>query len=195
MSYACRSAAGTTALDPILGLQNAMRHAEAELARRVADGNGLELLVLDGPLTYFASAAPVVGMIKRQMRSYLSADQGRILAELCTGERTPIVLLGDQRLERYSWYCRIGTRRPIDGVMTGIVRLEASAALGLAEAVRLADATACALPRYATRIGRDPRAPQNLYPIARLEAELHHRLGDAMLIKRGLEALLWRENA
>jgi hypothetical protein len=193
--YAYRSAAGITQTDPILGLQNAMRQAEAELAQRIAVGDGLELLVLDGPLTYFASAAPVVGMIKRQVRSYLSADQAAILAELRTGDRSPIFLLGEQRLERYSWYCRIGARRPIDGVMTGIVRLEASAVLGLAEAVRLADATACALPRYATQIGRDPRAPQNLYPIARLEAELHHHLGDAAVIKRGLEALLWREHA
>jgi hypothetical protein len=172
-----------------------MRQAEAELARRIAHGGGLELLVLDGPLTYFAPTAPVVGMIKRQVRAYLSADQAGILGELETGDRTPIVLIGEQRLERYSWYCRLGTRRAIDGVMTGIVRLEASAALGLAEAVRLAEATACALPRYATRIGRDPRAPQNLYPVARLEAELHHRLGDAAVIRRGLEALLWREHA
>ena len=55
-------------MDPILGLQNAMREAEADLAQRAADEGGLDLLVLDGPLTYFAPAAPVVGMIKRQVR-------------------------------------------------------------------------------------------------------------------------------
>ena len=78
--------------------------------------------------------------------------------------------------------------------MTGIVRLEAATALGLAETVRLADAATRVLPRYATRIGRDPRAPQNLYPVAALESKLHHRLGDLALVRRGLEAFLWRQN-
>jgi hypothetical protein len=194
LCYAYRAAAGDETIDPVLGLQNAMREGEAELARAAAGEGAFDLLILDGPFSYSVPSVPVVGMIKRQVRPYLSTERAAVLGELATGERTPIFLLGEQQLERYSWYCRIGNRRPIDGLMTGIVRLEAATVLGLAEAVRLADAAARVLPRYATRIGRDPRAPQNLYPVAALEAKLHHRLGDLALVRRGLEAFLWRQN-
>ena len=63
--------------------------------------------------------------------------------------------------------------------MAGIVRLEVAAHDGLEAALRLADLTSAALPRFAPRPGRDPRAPQNLFPISALENMLRHRLGDA----------------
>lgn len=195
LTYPLLAVAGSTSIDPILGLQNAMRQAEARLAKDVAEGEAPELLVLDGPLSYFDARVPVVGMIKRQVRPYLASEQAAILPRLGVGQRTPLFILGDRSLERFSWYARIGVRRPIDGVMTGIVRLETTTARGLAAAVHLAEMTAAALPRFATEIGRDPRAPQNLYPVARLESELHHRLGDPALVKRGIEQVLWRGNA
>jgi hypothetical protein len=194
LTYRAVSVAGSTPADPIGGLQNAMRRAEAELAESVAGEGEAGLLIVDGPLTYFESKAPVVGMVKRQIRSYLAPAQTPILGVLAPGERTPVFIIGDQRLERYSWYARIGRRRPIDGTMTGVVRLETAASRGLDAATHLADLTACLLPRFATEIGRDPRAPQNLYPVVRLEAELHHRLGDMAMIRRGLERALWRRN-
>jgi hypothetical protein len=129
-------------------------------------------------------------MIKRQNRPYLQPDQTPILAALRLGERTPVFCIGEQRLERFSWYVRIATRRPIDGTMTGIVRLETSTATGIDFAYQLADLTSAVLPRFATEWGRDPRAPQNLYPVAQLERELHHRLGDKVLIKRAIESAL-----
>ena len=61
------------------------------------------------------------------------------------------------------------------------------------EAIQLADLTASILPRFASRVGRDPRAPQNLYPVGRLESVLRHRLGDPLLLRRSLEAAVWRE--
>jgi hypothetical protein len=194
LDYRSSSVSGNTPIDPIQGLQNAMRLAESNLAGDLFATVGFDLFVLDGPLTYFAVAGPVVGMIKRQTRPYLKPDQAPILAALGLGERTPIFCIGEQRLERFSWYARIGMRRPIDGTMTGIVRLETSTAVGIDFARQLADLTSAVLPGFATEWGRDPRAPQNLYPVAQLERELHHRLGDKLLIKRSIESALWSDN-
>ena len=85
-----------------------MRLAELGLAGDLFETVGFDLFVLDGPLTYFAVAGPVVGMIKRQNRPYLKPDQTPIFAALRLGERTPIFCIGEQRLERFSWYTRIG---------------------------------------------------------------------------------------
>lgn len=194
VAYPCQSIPGRSSIDPIQGLQNQMREAEANLASRIFGSGEAELLVLDGPLTYFSVAGPVVGLIKRQSRAYLPPQRSDILGQLAPGTRTPLFGIGDQQLTRYSWYVRIATGRLIDGVMTGIVRLEVSAESEISEAIRLADLTASILPRFASRIGRDPRAPQNLYPVGRLESVLRHRLGDPLLLRRSLEAAVWRED-
>jgi hypothetical protein len=164
-----------------------MRAAESGLAQQILAGGAAELVVSDGPLTYFVSG-PAVGMIKRQTRPYLDAERAKVLEELEAGERSPIFKLGEQRLERYSWYLRLATQRAIDGATAGIVRLEVAALEGLEGAKQLADRCCQVLPRFAPALGRDPRAPQNLYPIAALEGRLRHRLGDALLIRRALEA-------
>lgn len=190
LRYVFVGVAGTTPIDPIVGLQNIMREAEAALARAIFVGGEAELLVLDGPLTYFAEG-PVVGMIKRQSRSYLPLDRATILSALAAAQRTPLFRLGEQRLERYSWYARLATLRAIDGGMSGIVRLEVATSIGLEKARALADLTTSVLPRFASVVGRDPRAPQNLYPVGQLERVLRHRLGDAALVKRALELSLW----
>jgi hypothetical protein len=75
--------------------------------------------------------------------------------------------------------------------MTGIVRLEIPAQVGLGRAVELADLATAAMPLFASVVGRDARAPQNLYPVGQLERMLRHRLGDAELLRRALEASLW----
>jgi hypothetical protein len=190
LEYVFISVPGVTPIDPIVGLQNVMREAEATLARRVFLSGEAEVLVLDGPLTYFA-AGPIVGMIKRQSRSYLPNDRALILNDLAAGERTPLFQLGEQRLERYSWYARLANVRPIDGALTGLVRLEVPKEVGIDAARSLADVTTAVLPRFASVVGRDARAPQNLYPIAQLERVLRHRLGDAALVRRAVEAALW----
>jgi hypothetical protein len=190
LRYVFVGVAGATPIDPIVGLQNIMREAEGELAQAIFEAGEAELLILDGPLTYFAQG-PVVGMIKRQSRSYLPVDRGAILAALDEGQRTPLFRLGEQRLERYSWYTRLASVRPIDSGMTGIVRLEVATSIGLERARELADLTTAVLPRFASVVGRDPRAPQNLYPVGQLERVLRHRLGDAELVKRALELSLW----
>ena len=194
LRYRCRSVPGQSSVDPIQDLQNQMREAEANLASRIFGSGKAQLLVLDGPLTYFAVSGPVVGLIKRQSRAYLPPERSDILGELAPGSRTPLFGIRDQQLTRYSWYVRIASGRRIDGVMTGIVRLEVSAKSEIDQAVQLADLTASILPRFASRIGRDPRAPQNLYPVGKLESVLRHRLGDSRLLRRSLEAAVWRED-
>ena len=58
---------GSDFLDPLRGLQNAMREAEAETGTRRQSGGGkAELVVADGPLSY-AMAGRLVGMVKRQI--------------------------------------------------------------------------------------------------------------------------------
>lgn len=187
-----RSVAGSASVDPLRGLQNAMREAEAALARRVLDSGDADLVVADGPLGYVHDG-PLVGMVKRQSRSYLDVTRSLILGRLAPGERTPMFKLGEQRLERYSWYLRLAAGRPIDGAMAGLVRLEVAAASGLAAARELAALASGILPLFASQPGHDARAPQNLYPVGALEAHLRHRLGDAALIRRALEARLYEE--
>lgn len=187
-----RSVAGVAPLDPLRGLQNAMREAEADLAQKELNSDEIELVVSDGPLNYFVPG-PAVGMVKRQSRAYLDPVRSEVLGQLVPGERSPIFHLGEQRLERYTWYLRLAERRPIDGVMAGVVRLEVAAVGGLEEAQRLAALAGAVLPRFASQPGRDPRAPQNLYPVGALEGQLRNRLGDPFLIRRALEAKLMGE--
>jgi hypothetical protein len=67
-----------------------------------------------------------------------------------------------------------------------VVRIECPAALPVAEVTRLADLSQRCLGRFASAAYKDSRAPQNLYPIAGLERELRHRLGDPQLLYRAL---------
>jgi hypothetical protein len=188
------SVPGHGPLDPLRGLQNAMREAEAELAHDALKSGKADLVVADGPLSYVMSGR-LVGMVKRQVRAYLDGERAKVIPKLGAGDRTPLFALGEQRLARYSWYLRLANGRSIDGAMAGVVRLEADATVGLEVARELADFAASVLPMFASQPGRDPRAPQNVYPVGALEAHLRHRLGDPQLIRRAIEARLFEETA
>jgi hypothetical protein len=71
--------------------------------------------------------------------------------------------------------------------MDGIVRAEVTADRDVSSARRVADLTAVTMCRYASTGHKDPRAPQNLYPIGGLERRLHHLLGDRDLLFRALK--------
>jgi hypothetical protein len=174
---------------PLQGLQNSMREREAALAELLSTNESL--VFLDGPLTFFtATKLPVIGFVKRLLRSYLPPEKALLLRSIEVGRRTPLFLIKETRHQRYSWYTRIGSGRVIDSTLTGIVRLETSSALHLGLVRRLADLSTAVLPRFASSYGRDPRAPQNLYPVGGLETALRHRLGDPLIIKRAIEAHL-----
>jgi uncharacterized protein len=140
------------------------------------------LVVLDGPLHFLRDAqGPVVGAVKSHHRMYLGPEEAACVVRLGVGQRTPLFAIGEDRL---SWYQRLpglGT-----GGWAGILRGEVARSAGVAEAARLADRAAAGLPRFAGRPHRDPRAPQNLAPVAALEWRLRHRMGDRRLALRAV---------
>jgi hypothetical protein len=159
-----------------------MRRAEARVAEQL--GRGGHFVVADGPL-YELSPTETIGYVKSHRVNYLSNGPGEIIGRLGAGERTPLFTI--KGYERYSWYLRLV---PVGSghSWTGIVRCEASAALPAAEVARLADRSAAILPLVASEAHLDPRAPQNLVPIAALERHLRHLLGDGGLVLRHLRA-------
>jgi hypothetical protein len=166
-------------------LQDRMSQVEIQVAQRVRDTSDLtdDLLVVDGPLRGRRSLARTVGMIKTHNVEYLPAAQNLIVGRLAAGERTPVFFIGGN-WSRHSWYLRLPGAE--DAPWAGVVRCEASADLSRAEVIALAEASAAVLPRYASERYKEPRAPQNLYPIAGLERELRRRLGDQALLYRAL---------
>jgi hypothetical protein len=151
---------------------------ELSLAEELAAPD--RLVVLDGRLSFVRDApGPVVGAIKTHHRMYLPPELAGAVVDLAVGERTPLFAIGEDRL---SWYQRL-PGAGCDG-WAGVLRGELAAAVGLAEARRLADRAAAELPRFAGRPHRDPRAPQNLAPVAGLEERLRHRMGDRRLALR-----------
>jgi hypothetical protein len=183
------AATSSSAGDP---LNEALGQARGDLEARVAIeaatgagcGAGAELVVVDGPLGDRRHIPGAVGYVKAHHVSYLPASQQRVMAALAAGERTPLFRIGDRRF-RYSWYARLPTG-PTAHPGAGIVRCEAAGELSLREAAELADRTTVTLPRFASQPHQDPRAPQNLHPIAGLERRLKHCLGDALLLERAL---------
>jgi hypothetical protein len=66
------------------------------------------------------------------------------------------------------------------------VRGETPGELPLDQVRQLADLATVTWPRFASVAHKDPRAPQNLHPIAELERALRRRLGDPALLYRSL---------
>jgi hypothetical protein len=163
----------------------AMRRAEAGLSESLAQEGSF--VVADGPINDL-SATEKVGYIKSHRAPYLTPEQAPIVGRIGAGERTPLFLIGTGgAYPRYSWYQRLVA---IDGghSWTGVVRCEVSSALPLDRAVAVANRTAAVLPFVASEPHIDPRAPQNLVPIAALERELRRRLGDAGFVYRALRS-------
>ena len=178
--YLVHSTAGVTAEELWLGLQQRMGELEGEVA---AAHHHAPLIVVDGPLSHRRHVPGAVGYIKTQHVQYLPAPLRPILGRLGHGDRTPLFLTTTS-WSRFSWYLKLPM--PGGGPMDGIVRAEVTADHDLPAARRLADLTAATLCRYASSSHKDPRAPQNLYPIGGLERRLHHLLGDRDLLYRSL---------
>ncbi len=147
----------------------ARTHAEAEasLATRIAAGG--EQLVVDGPLSQHRHLGGALGYVKTLPRGYGPPDVLRVASILEAGERTPVFMVGES-VARWSWYVRLPG--PLVHPLAGVVRCEAATDLPRSSAIELADRSACSLPRFASAVHKDNRAPQNLYPIAGLRADL-----------------------
>lgn len=173
-----------------LALQGAMADLEHQVsvaagAAGTDDGNGGRLLILDGPLRDRHRLPGAVGYVKTHHRSYLPDPALAVVAALAPGQRTPVFLIGG-RWSRWSWYLRLPTAPTHD--WAGVVRCEASLDHAGPEVTTLADQVTLVLPRFASAAHKDPRAPQNLYPIGGLERDLRHRLGDPALMLRALRS-------
>jgi hypothetical protein len=162
-----------------------MRKAEARLSEELAQEG--EFVVADGPINDL-SATEKVGYIKTHRAPYLSPARSPIIGRLRRAERTPLFLIGaGGAYPRYSWYFRLA-ELPGGHSWTGVVRGEVSSHLTLDDARRIADRTTGLLPLVASEAHVDPRAPQNLVPIAALERELRRRLGDPGFVLRALRS-------
>jgi hypothetical protein len=166
-------------------LQAALQHRMRELEVAVTTStDGGELLVVDGPLRERQHLPHAVGFVKTHQVAYLPAELGAVVASLAPGERTPLFAMTTS-WSRLSWYVRLpgvnGGGHPgwVGGghPWSGIVRAEASADLTIRQARELADLVTATLPAYASAAHKDPRAPQNLYPIGGLERVLRRYLG------------------
>lgn len=166
-----------------LYLQRRMRDAEGRAAERLCEQGWFT--VIDGPLHNIRQtrAQPVVGYVKTHHRRLLAATDWGAIPSLAVGERSGLFALGD---ERYACYLRVGDAGPWAAPWAGIARLELPAGVGRSVAVDVANGLAASLPRFASRLHRDPRAPVNLTPVTGLERHLHRLQGDARLALRAV---------
>ncbi len=177
--YAVKATKGATSEELWLGIQQRMGDLEAVVARKAG---GAELMIVDGPLSHARDVENAVGYVKTQKVQYLPLELRQVLTSLPSGYRTPLFLTTTS-WSRYSWYLRLANHA---GPAGGLVRCEIDADKTAAEASRIASRVSATLPRFASDRHKDPRAPQNLYPIGGLERELRRRLGDRDLAVRAL---------
>lgn len=178
-TYGIRATKGSSPEELWLGIQGRMGDLEGAVA---ADHAGGALVVVDGPLSHRRHVPDAVGYVKREYVEYLPEQVWDIKYGLAVGRRTPIFLTTSD-WSRYSWYLRLAQGT---GPGEGLVRCEVSADRDLPAVVRLADRVTATLPRFASAPHKDPRAPENLYPIGGLEREMRRRLGDSHLLFRAL---------
>ncbi|MGH8872359.1 MAG: hypothetical protein ACRDWS_10320 [Acidimicrobiia bacterium] len=178
-TYEVMSTRGSTPEELWLGIQERMGDLEGVVAEQHSD---VALVVVDGPLSHRRHVPGAVGYVKTQHVQYLPDDLQVTLGGLPVGCRTPLFLTTTS-WSRFSWYLRLANGT---GPAGGMVRCEVKADMPVNEAARLANLVSVSLPRYASARHKDPRAPQNLYPIGGLERELRRRLGDSELAIRAL---------
>jgi hypothetical protein len=178
-TYDVMSTRGSTPEELWLGIQERMGDLEGEVAEKHAD---VALVVVDGPLSHRRHVEGAVGYVKTQHVQYLPDELRSTLGSLPVGCRTPLFLTTTS-WSRFSWYLRLANGT---GPAGGLVRCEVKADMTVAAAAQLANLVTASLPRFASARHKDPRAPQNLYPIGGLERELRRRLGDRDLAIRAL---------
>lgn len=183
-TYAVHTATGDDVEELSLVLQADMAALEGLVA---ADADSAGMVVLDGPIGRRDFVTDAVGYVKTHRMSYLPPECQRVIADLGPGGRTPLFVIDQHGRSLFSWYVRL-PGQPGGARLSGTVRCEMRGDRPVADAAARADEVAATVTRFASRPHREPRAPQNLYPIAGLEAELRRRLGDRDLLYRALRA-------
>jgi hypothetical protein len=166
-----------------LALQQRMADAEEAVTDAACAQAPADLVVVDGPLRGRQDVTGGVGYVKTHHVAYLPPELHAIVGTLEAGQRSPMFLLGSG-WSRLAWYFRLPG--PSDAPWAGVVRCECSPDIPIPDAAALADLVTTSLQRFASEPHKEPRAPQNLYPIAGLERELRRRLGDPQIIYRAL---------
>ena len=166
-------------------VQGPLTALEIEISAAARDGgsDGADLLIVDGPLRNRRQLPRTIGYVKTQQKHYLPMAQEAIVPRLRPGQRTPVFHLGTV-WGGWSWYMRLPGSS--GAPWSGVVRVECSPDLSPDQAIELADLSGVTLPRFASSAYKDPRAPQNLIPIAGLERRLRSMLGDARVLHRAL---------
>jgi hypothetical protein len=182
--YLPEPAKGTQHDELVRAAQHAMLALEAVVSEeaRLSTVDD-DLLVTDGPLRGRHRLPRTLGYVKTHRTNYLPPAQARVVTACRPGERSPVFQVGP-RWPHYSWYLRLPG--PAGSPWSGVVRLQGSPELTPEQAVALADRSAVTLPRFASRAYKDPRAPQNLIPVAGLERRLRALLGDPKVLHRNL---------
>jgi hypothetical protein len=162
----------------------AIHRRMTELELEVIGEHRADLVVFDGPLR--GRNDPFgVGYVKTQHVRYVPDEALGVIAALGDGQRSPLLLIGDGgSLTRWTWYLRLPG--PRSHPWSGVVRCELPGTGSAAAAIARADCISACLPRFSSSSHKDPRAPQNLVPIAGLEQRLRHLLGDPLLLERSL---------
>lgn len=178
-TYGVKATKGNTPEELWLGIQARMGELEGQVSAAQQDAG---LTIVDGPLSHHRLVEGAVGYVKREHVEYLPAELWDVKYGLAVGRRTPLFLTTTS-WSRYSWYLRLANGA---GPAEGLVRCEVTGDMDVAAAIRIAEQVTATLPRFASAPHKDPRAPENLYPIAGLERELRRRLGDDHLLYRSL---------
>jgi hypothetical protein len=173
----------TASDDP--GAMNLAIHGQmTDAERSLVAARECDVVVFDGPLRG-RQHVRAVGYVKTQHVQYLPSELMPTLGLLADGDRTPLVRIGDRPpLARWSCYLRLPG--PRSHPLSGVVRIELPGALSIDGAIARADVVTSLLPRFASAPHKEPRAPQNLTPIAGLEHRLRHLLGDPLVLERAL---------
>jgi hypothetical protein len=167
----------------VLALQERMGLAEQAVTVEACHEAPADLVVVDGPLRGRQDLTHAVGYVKTHHVAYLPSELHAMVGRIAPGQRSPLFLLATS-WSRLAWYFRLPG--PTDAPWAGVVRGECSPDIPVTEAAALADRVTATLQRFASEPHKEPRAPQNLYPIAGLERELRRRLGDPQLLYRAL---------
>lgn len=184
--YAVHRVSGTGEASKLpAAVQGPLTALEIEISGEARDhgSDGADLLVVDGPLRNRRQLPRTIGYVKTQQKQYLPAQLTQVVTALRPGQRTPVFALGTV-WGGWSWYLRLPGAS--GAPWSGIVRVECSPDLTPEQAIELAELSGATLPRFASSAYKDPRAPQNLVPIAGLERRLRGMLGDSRVLHRAL---------
>ncbi|MCX5970062.1 MAG: hypothetical protein NTV14_00860 [Coprothermobacterota bacterium] len=172
-------------------LMNRMAELESDTSARLFKEEGVAMVISDGPIPFERSAgsdtSKLVGLIKSVRELYLPREQLPVLARLHLGERSHLFAIRyeDARTSKLSCFVRLQGVSAFVSSFANLVRLEIPL-MARSQAISLADSAAAIAIHYASNVYADARAPQNLYPVAALEAALKNRLGDPRLLRNRL---------